>query len=141
MDARSGFLWTLKNTLNRATLRAARRGSGAFSLIRHVGRKSGKTYETPLLLAVVPEGFVAELTYGENVDWYRNIVAAGRAEVVYRGKPYEITAIEPFTTAGGLRAFGGARAAALKVMRKRDFRLLRADVKGLRPSIPRPGML
>lgn len=130
MGVRRGFLWTLKNTLNRATLRAARRGSGSFSLIRHVGRTSGATYETPLLLATVPEGFVAELTYGPDVDWYRNIVAAGRAVVVHHGREYEVTAIEPFGTSAGLRAFGGAREAVLKVLRKREFRLLRADVSG-----------
>ena len=37
------------------------------------GRKSGRAYETPVTLARVPEGFIAELTFGENVDWYRNI--------------------------------------------------------------------
>ena len=39
--ARSGYLWLLKNTLNRATTRAAKSGRGPFSLIRHVGRKTG----------------------------------------------------------------------------------------------------
>jgi hypothetical protein len=33
----------LNNTLNRATSLAARSGHGPFSLIRHVGRKSGRT--------------------------------------------------------------------------------------------------
>jgi hypothetical protein len=60
---RRRFLWTLKNTLNRLTTRAARSGRGVFSLIRHVGRRSGRTYETPVILAEVPGGFVAELTY------------------------------------------------------------------------------
>ena len=42
---RRTWLWLLKNTLNRVTTRAARSGHGPFSLVRHVGRKSGKTYE------------------------------------------------------------------------------------------------
>src|SRR4051812_50056213 len=71
------FLWMLKNSLNRLTIRIARSGRGPFSLVRHVGRRSGRTYETPVILARVPQGFVAELTYGAGVDWYRNIVAAG----------------------------------------------------------------
>ena len=45
--AKRGFLWILKNTLNRATLRSARRGRGPYSLVRHVGQKSGAVYETP----------------------------------------------------------------------------------------------
>ena len=65
--AKRGFLWLLKNTLNRATLRAARAGRGPFSLVRHIGRKTGTVYETPLILARAPGGFVAELTYGTDV--------------------------------------------------------------------------
>jgi hypothetical protein len=43
---RTRFFWLLKNTLNRVTSRMARAGHGPFSLIRHVGPKSGRTYET-----------------------------------------------------------------------------------------------
>jgi hypothetical protein len=51
------FLGVLNRTLNRVTSRMARSGHGPFSLIRHVGRRSGRTYETPVILATVPEGF------------------------------------------------------------------------------------
>jgi hypothetical protein len=71
------FFWLLKNTLNRKESDGPSR-HGPFSLIRHVGRKSARTYETPVILVQVPGGFTAELTYGENVNRYRNIVAAGR---------------------------------------------------------------
>ncbi|MGO9884290.1 MAG: nitroreductase family deazaflavin-dependent oxidoreductase, partial [Solirubrobacteraceae bacterium] len=80
---RKRFLWLLKNTLNRVTSRLARSGCGPFSLVRHVGRKTGRMYETPVILVEVPEGFIAELTYGEDVNWYRNIVAAGGCVVVH----------------------------------------------------------
>jgi hypothetical protein len=53
---RERFLWVLKNTLNRVTTAMARSGHGPFSLIRHVGRKSGRIYETPVILGKVPEG-------------------------------------------------------------------------------------
>jgi hypothetical protein len=56
------FLWVLDHTLNRITTPLAKSGHGPFSLIRHVGRKTGQAYETPVILATVPEGFVAELT-------------------------------------------------------------------------------
>jgi deazaflavin-dependent oxidoreductase (nitroreductase family) len=84
-SVRRRFFWVLKKTLNRLTARMARGGYGPFSLIRHVGRKSGRTYETPVILAEVPQGFVAELTYGDTVDWYRNIVAAGGCTVIHHG--------------------------------------------------------
>jgi deazaflavin-dependent oxidoreductase (nitroreductase family) len=123
---RKAYLWLLKNTLNRVTTRAARGGGGTFSLIRHVGRRSGKTYETPVVLARVPEGFVAELTYGESVNWYRNIEAAGGCVVVYRGKEYRVDAIEPCDAATGRAAFPPFRRALLTAIRRKNFRLLRS---------------
>lgn len=123
---RKGYLWLLKNTLNRVTVRAARGGGGPFSLIRHVGRRSGRAYETPVILARVPEGFVAELTYGEDVNWFRNIVAAGGCVVVFGGEEYRVDAIEPCDAVSGRAAFPPVRRAILTATRRRDFRLLRS---------------
>ncbi|UJP09614.1 nitroreductase family deazaflavin-dependent oxidoreductase [Microbacterium sp. KUDC0406] len=103
---REGYLRVLKNTLNPLTLRAARRGRGPFSLVRHIGRTSGTTYETPIILARHPAGFVAELTYGPQVNWYRNIVAAGSCDVVYKGVEHHIDGIGPCSVEDGLKAFG-----------------------------------
>jgi deazaflavin-dependent oxidoreductase (nitroreductase family) len=96
------------------------------ALIRHVGRKSGRTYETPLLLARVADGFVAELTYGENVDWYRNVAHAGRCTVVVNGREYQIDEIREYPYREGRRAFGRPAAYLLKAMARKDFRLLRS---------------
>lgn len=122
---RRRWLWLLKNTLNRLTTRLARSGAGPFSLVRHVGRKSGKIYETPIIVARVPEGFVAELTYGDQVNWYRNVVAAGRCEVLVGGKPYQVVAIEPYPVDAGRAAFGYPARAVLQILRRKEFRLLR----------------
>lgn len=119
-----GWLWLLKHTLNRATLRAARTPGGPFSIIRHVGRKTGKTYETPLILARRGEDFVAELTYGPDVQWYRNVVAAGQCVVLYEGIEYEITGIGPLDREDGLRAFGNPAAFVLRLLRRHEFRVL-----------------
>jgi deazaflavin-dependent oxidoreductase (nitroreductase family) len=125
MTFRSGFLTVLKHTINPLAMRAARSGRGPFSLIRHVGRKSGATYETPLILAEVPQGFVAELTYGEDVAWYRNVTASrGRCTVLHRGETFEVDRMDPMETEAGLKAFGGPRSAVLRVLRRTEFRLL-----------------
>jgi deazaflavin-dependent oxidoreductase (nitroreductase family) len=123
---RKTYLWLMKNTLNRVTVRAARRGGGPFSLIRHVGRRSGRTYETPVILGRVPEGFVAELTYGEDVNWLRNIEAAGGCVVVYGGEEYRVDAIEPCDATTGRAAFPRVRRAILTATRRKNFRLLRS---------------
>ncbi|UOQ88066.1 nitroreductase family deazaflavin-dependent oxidoreductase [Agromyces endophyticus] len=129
-----GFLKVLQRTLNPLTLRAARRGGGPFALIRHTGRKSGKVFETPVILARAPEGFVAELTYGPEVNWYRNIVAAGRATVVWKGREYEVDGIEPFETGAGRRAFGPPASWLLKLLRRHEFRLLHEARPGSNPG-------
>ena len=118
------FLWLLNHTLNRATTRLAHTSHGPFSLVRHVGRKSGTVYETPLIVARVPDGFVAELTYGKEVSWYRNITAAGHCVIIFRGSEYRIDRIEPYPAAEGLAAFGNPRQLVLKLLRRSDFRLL-----------------
>ncbi len=127
---RSRFLWTLKHTLNRLTARVARSRRGPFALVRHVGRRSGRPYETPLILARVPEGFVAELTYGPDVDWYKNITAAGRCTVLHHGREYEVSAISEMPAAQGLAAFPAPARAILRTLGRHEFRLL---------SVPRPG--
>jgi deazaflavin-dependent oxidoreductase (nitroreductase family) len=128
---RKRFLWVLKNTLNRVTTPLARNGHGPFSLIRHVGRKSGKSYETPVILVKVAEGFVAELTYGERVNWYRNSVAAGRCVVVYRGREFTVTGIEPCSIERGLNAYPAPFRLILKAGGRKQFRLLRADTAAM----------
>jgi deazaflavin-dependent oxidoreductase (nitroreductase family) len=124
--ARRAFFWLLQHTINPVAMAAARSGRGPFSLVRHVGRKSGKVYETPLIVARVPDGFVAELTYGENVSWYRNTVAAGGCVLVVGGAEYRIDGVTEYTTENGLRAFGYPRALVLKLLRRKEFRLLHA---------------
>ncbi|MEV6631172.1 nitroreductase family deazaflavin-dependent oxidoreductase [Actinoplanes sp. NPDC051470] len=123
------WLTILKNTLNRGTSRMARAGVGPFSIVRHVGRKTGKVYETPLILARAGDDFVAELTYGPEVAWYRNVVAAGRCVVLDRGAEHEISAIEDFPADAGLRAFGNPAALVLRLLRRREFRLLRTGAR------------
>jgi deazaflavin-dependent oxidoreductase (nitroreductase family) len=130
---RERFFWVLKNTLNRVTTPLARSRHGPFSLIRHVGRRSGRTYETPVILARVPEGFVAELTYGEKVDWYRNVVAAGGCTVVYGGNEYRVTAIEPCSSDRGRNAYPTPFRQVLKAIGRKEFRLLRKDDSRIRP--------
>jgi deazaflavin-dependent oxidoreductase (nitroreductase family) len=117
-------LWLLSHTLNPIAIRAARAGRG-FDLVRHVGRKTGRVYETPLILARVDGGFVAELTYGTDVAWYRNVVAAGRCAVLVKGREYEIDCIEPYPSDAGRRAFGFPGRVILTLLRRREFRFLR----------------
>ena len=124
---RTRALWLVNNTLNRVTSRVARSGHGPFSIIRHVGRQSGRTYETPVILAKAPEGFIAELTYGDDVNWYRNIVAAGGCVVIHHRVEYSVNQIEPFAAERGRSAFPAPFRTILKATGRSEFRLLRTD--------------
>lgn len=122
-----GFLRLVKNTVNRVAIPIARSGHGPLALIRHVGRRTGRTYETPLVLARIPDGFVAELTYGADVDWYRNVTAAGRCVVVKHGVEYAVDRIESCSTEDGLAAFGSLRSLVLRALRRHEFRRLHVE--------------
>jgi deazaflavin-dependent oxidoreductase (nitroreductase family) len=123
-SVKSGFLWVLKNTLNRVAIPSAKAGVGPFALVRHVGRKTGRAYETPVILARLGDDFVAELTYGPQVAWYRNIVAAGGCTVVYKGTEYRIDRISPCDEQSGLKAYGNPAALILRLSNRHEFRLL-----------------
>jgi deazaflavin-dependent oxidoreductase (nitroreductase family) len=64
-----------------------------FGMITHRGRKSGKTFRTPINVFRTEDGFVFALTYGPDTDWVKNVFAAGGLELETRRKHYEL--VEP----------------------------------------------
>lgn len=61
-----------------------------WGVLRHIGRKSGHTYETPLDVTPVDGGFLFFVIYGSRTDWLRNVEAAGRATLRYQGRSIEL---------------------------------------------------
>jgi deazaflavin-dependent oxidoreductase (nitroreductase family) len=57
-----------------------------FAVVSHVGRRSGRTYRTPVSLFRRGDGYVIALMYGPGSQWVRNVLAAGAADVETRGK-------------------------------------------------------
>jgi len=55
------------------------------AIVHHLGRKSGKPYRTPVVAFVTDAGIVIPMTYGRDVDWARNLVAAGGGEIEQMG--------------------------------------------------------
>ena len=111
----------LKHTLNRVTSRVARGRGGPFALVRHVGRVSGRQYETPIIVQPTEGGFVIELTYGPEVDWYRNVVAANGCRILYHGVEHVIEGLEPLAAAEGIRAFTPGQQRILRLLRRTHF--------------------
>ena len=115
------FLNGLKRYFNPLTRRIARGTFGPFALVRHVGRRSGKQYETPIIVQPVEDGFVFELTYGPEVDWYKNVVAAGSFVLCWHGKTYVIDKIESLDVEIGLSIFPLPARLLLRALRRQHF--------------------
>lgn len=56
--------------------------------LEHVGRRSGRMYMTPVVAKPIRDGFAVPLPYGVDVDWLRNVEAAGQAWLDVRGECY-----------------------------------------------------
>jgi deazaflavin-dependent oxidoreductase (nitroreductase family) len=57
-----------------------------FCIATYRGRTSGRTYHTPLNVFVRGERVVFALTYGEDVQWVRNVIAQGGCDIRTRGR-------------------------------------------------------
>lgn len=56
------------------------------AVVHHVGRKSGRRYRSPVVAFRSATGFVIPMTYGRDVDWARNLVAAHGGEIERLGR-------------------------------------------------------
>ena len=77
--------------LNRFTKYIAPWAPG-LAVVVHRGRKSGRTFRTPLWAFRRHNGFVIALTYGPETDWVRNVLAAGGCELQTRRRRYQLGA-------------------------------------------------
>lgn len=73
----------------RVTNRVTRRIAGwlpGFAIVFHTGRRSGRSYQTPVNAFRAPDGYRIALTYGAESDWVRNVQAADGCELLVRGR-------------------------------------------------------
>jgi deazaflavin-dependent oxidoreductase (nitroreductase family) len=61
------------------------------AIVNHVGRKSGRTYRTPVVAIRSDRRFVIPMTYGRDVDWARNMVRANGCELERTGRCIRLT--------------------------------------------------
>ena len=57
-------------------------------LVYHRGRRSGRTYMAPVLIASTGPLLLITLTFGSTSDWCRNVLEAGGCRVKLRGVEY-----------------------------------------------------
>jgi len=61
-----------------------------FGIIEHTGRKSGTAYRTPMNVFRDGSEWIFALTYGSDVQWLKNVIAAGECQLVTRRKRIEL---------------------------------------------------
>lgn len=110
-----------KNVINRLTIRNAGSTKSHFAIMRHVGRRSGKEFETPIMAEPLGDDFVLALTYGPKVDWYRNLQATGKGTLIWHGKAYAIEKVESLDRNVGLSVHPLHERAILRIMKVQNF--------------------
>lgn len=89
-----GPIRTALRRLTQATRPLAMRSAGteksSTSFVRHVGRRSGRTFQTPVVAVEQDDSFLIALPYGERTDWMKNVLASGTATVVSHGRTYGV---------------------------------------------------
>ena len=103
------YLETLRK-FNRAILNPimmlfAGRLSSYYSLVYHIGRRSGKEYSTPVVAAQKDAYIYIGLPYGSDTDWVLNVKAASKCKVKINGKVYSASNPEIIDPASALLAF------------------------------------
>jgi deazaflavin-dependent oxidoreductase (nitroreductase family) len=71
-------------------LRSAGKEGSSTSVVCHVGRRSGRTYETPVVAVQHDDSFLIALPYGKRTDWLQNVLDKGSAAIVTNGHTYEV---------------------------------------------------
>jgi deazaflavin-dependent oxidoreductase (nitroreductase family) len=79
-----------RSLTNPRVMRTAGTDATQTSVIQHVGRTSGRAYETPVDTIPATTGFLITLPYGTRADWVRNVLASGSATVVTRGERVDV---------------------------------------------------
>lgn len=71
-------------------LRSAGKEGSNTSVVRHVGRRSGRTYQTPVIAVQHDDSFLIALPYGKRTDWLKNVLDKGSATLVTDGHMFEV---------------------------------------------------
>jgi deazaflavin-dependent oxidoreductase (nitroreductase family) len=101
-----GLLWRIVRHTNELMLPlAGKKWNPVFAVVIHRGRRSGLVYATPVAARRQEEGFVISLSFGAQVDWYRNLVAARGGIVRWRGREFSVSAPESIDPTAGVEAF------------------------------------
>ncbi len=103
--------------LNPRQLKRGAGSPGAFaSIVRHVGRRSGRPYETPVGVIAADDDFLIALPYGRRTQWLRNVLTAGGATLVTEGRTVRVDRPEIVRTIEFAERFSRMDQASFRLM-------------------------
>ena len=85
-----GWLARLNRRVTNPALRPVAGRLPYFGVVLHRGRTTGRIYRTPVNAFPHGDGFVIALTYGREVDWVKNVIAAGECRLIHRGRAFNL---------------------------------------------------
>jgi deazaflavin-dependent oxidoreductase (nitroreductase family) len=95
------------------------------SQLTHTGRRSGRTYVTPVGARRAGDMVLIPLTFGNQSDWSRNVLAAGHCSLRLAGVDYQATApvlLSPEEAGPDVRsAFGRLERASMGMLGIQQF--------------------
>jgi deazaflavin-dependent oxidoreductase (nitroreductase family) len=106
---------------NRLFLKISGRRLRAYSVVKHVGRRSGREYVNPVSAYPSRNGFVIPILYGLDSQWVRNVLATGRLTLVTRGREHVLDRPELIPKAEALSAYPRRQRWMLKTRGVEDF--------------------
>lgn len=84
------IIWLTKHVFNPRQMRTAGQPGAYAAIIRTVGRRTGRVYETPVGVVAAGDDFIVTLPYGQRAQWLKNVLATGQATLVYEGSTYGV---------------------------------------------------
>lgn len=102
-------------------------GRFLYSLVFHMGRRSGKEYATPVVATKKGDCIFIPLPYGADTDWFLNVQARGDCVVKIKGKQYSSTHPEIIEPSNALFAFSPTLQKAFERSKINQF--LRLSIK------------
>jgi deazaflavin-dependent oxidoreductase (nitroreductase family) len=95
----------------------------AYAVIEHRGRRSGRTYTTPVAARPTADGFVVPMAFSEQADWFRNVLAAGECVIRWNGVAYHVVEPELIDSATARQALGRVERMLAPLFSKQFVRL------------------
>jgi deazaflavin-dependent oxidoreductase (nitroreductase family) len=91
------------------------------AIVVHRGRRSGRSYRTPVVAFRTGDGYVVSLPYGPDRDWVRNVLAAGACTLERGRRRVELSGPRMLSTSEGLALVPAPVRSGLRLLRVRAF--------------------